>query len=209
MTTASPEPNVGGIVLCGGRSTRMGRPKLSLPFGPETMLQRVLRILSEVVAPIVVVAARDQEVPALPADVEIVRDDAPDLGPLGGIGAGLKALEGRAVAAYASSCDVPLLAPAFVRRMARALESRDLAIPQEESYFHPLAAVYRVALVGTIERLIAAERMRPVFLLEACEHRVVPVEDLRAVDPELLSLRNVNHPEDYAAALAIAGFGGE
>jgi molybdopterin-guanine dinucleotide biosynthesis protein A len=53
MTTASPEPNVGGIVLCGGRSTRMGRPKLSLPFGPETMLQRVLRILSEVVAPIV------------------------------------------------------------------------------------------------------------------------------------------------------------
>ena len=56
----------GGIVLCGGKSTRMGVAKAVLPFGPETMLQRVVRLLGTVVAPIVVVAARDQELPPLP-----------------------------------------------------------------------------------------------------------------------------------------------
>ena len=59
----------GGIVLCGGRSTRMGVPKATLPFGPETMLQRVVRLLGAVVSPIVVVAAREQSLPELPDDV--------------------------------------------------------------------------------------------------------------------------------------------
>ena len=56
----------GGIVLCGGRSSRMGRPKAWLPFGGELMLPRIVRILREVVEPVVVVAASDQEVPPLP-----------------------------------------------------------------------------------------------------------------------------------------------
>ena len=49
--------NVGGIVLCGGQSRRMGRPKAWLPFAGETMLARVVRLLSEAVSPIVVVAS--------------------------------------------------------------------------------------------------------------------------------------------------------
>ena len=65
----------GGIVLCGGKSTRMGTSKALLPFGPETMLQRVVRLLSGVVSPIVVVAAVDQELPPLPSDVIITRDE--------------------------------------------------------------------------------------------------------------------------------------
>ena len=52
-----------GIVLCGGKSTRMGSSKALLPFGSETMLQRVVRLLGEVVSPMVVVAAVDQELP--------------------------------------------------------------------------------------------------------------------------------------------------
>ena len=82
MTTEWRDTNFGGIVLCGGHSRRMGRPKLSLPFGNETMLARVVRVLSEVVSPIVVVAAVDQELPPLPSDVIVTRDKQPDLGPL-------------------------------------------------------------------------------------------------------------------------------
>src|SRR5438477_6955029 len=86
---------VGGIVLCGGQSKRMGQPKAWLPFGPERMLPRVVRLLSEVVAPVVVVAAPDQEVPPLPPDVAVVRDAQPQRGPLQGLCAGLEALQGR------------------------------------------------------------------------------------------------------------------
>src|SRR5437764_7598096 len=98
---------VGGIILCGGQSKRMGRPKAWLPFGGELMLPRVVRLLGEAVAPVVVVAAPGQDVPPLPAGVRVVRDEREARGPLQGLAAGLDALQGVADAAYVSSCDVP------------------------------------------------------------------------------------------------------
>lgn len=187
----------------------MGRPKLSLPFGPETMLQRVVRILQEVVSPIVVVAAWDQELPTLPNEVVVARDEQPDLGPLGGLVVGMSVLRSTVEAVYASSCDAPLLKPAFVRRMIEALGEHDLAIPRDGPYHHPLAAVYRTRLEDTVRSLIAADRLRPLFLIEECDSCIVEVAELRSVDPELSSLRNTNTPDDYRSALRVAGFGGE
>src|SRR6202030_4816740 len=100
-----------GIVLCGGRSTRMGVPKATLPFGSETMLQRVVRLLGTVVSPVVVVAAREQSLPELPEDVAVTRDEREQRGPLEGLRAGLSALPKSADIAYVTSCDVPLLVP--------------------------------------------------------------------------------------------------
>src|SRR4051794_38541695 len=95
----NPE-SCGGVVLAGGKSTRMGTSKALLPFGPETMLQRVVRLLGRVVSPIVVVTAPGQELPALPADVIVTRDEREGRGPLEGLRAGLKALPPDVDAAY-------------------------------------------------------------------------------------------------------------
>ena len=73
---------MGGVVLCGGQSSRMGRPKASLSFGDELLLQRVARRLGEAVSPLVVVAAAEQALPELPPEVRVVRDQRPALGPL-------------------------------------------------------------------------------------------------------------------------------
>src|SRR5437667_11640513 len=113
--------NVGGIVLCGGQSKRMGRPKAWLPFAGEAMLTRVVRLLGQAVQPIVVVAAPGQDVPPVPPHVAVVRDEEKGRGPLQGLAAGLEALRGQAEAAYLSSCDVPFLQPAFVRRLIHLL----------------------------------------------------------------------------------------
>src|SRR5205085_2744302 len=77
----------------------------------------------EVVDAVVVVAAPGQDVPPLPDGVEIVRDEVEGKGPLAGLAAGLAALAGRADAAYLSSCDVPFLRSAFVRRVVSFLAS--------------------------------------------------------------------------------------
>src|SRR3954463_14928404 len=106
----NPE-SCGGVVLAGGKSTRMGTSKALLPFGPETMLQRVVRLLEDVVSPIVVVAAADQMLPQLPAHVIITRDEQDARGPLEGLRTGLKALPEQVEAAYVTGCDVPLLVP--------------------------------------------------------------------------------------------------
>jgi molybdopterin-guanine dinucleotide biosynthesis protein A len=189
--------NVGGVVLCGGRSSRMGRPKAWLPFGDELMLQRVVRVLGEVVNPVVVVAAPGQDVPPLPAGVEIVRDEVEGRGPLQGLAAGLAALEGKADAAYLSSCDVPLLTAVFVRRMIELLGENSISVPQVDGYLHPLAAVYRLSVRPVVADLLAAGRLRPVFLFDAVPTRIVAPGELA----DLQSLRNLNTPEDYAAAL--------
>ena len=195
-----------GIVLAGGRSSRMGRPKATLPFGDETMLARVVRLLGEVVQPIVVVAAPGQELPPLATPVLRAEDKSEGRGPLEGLRAGLAALPSDADAAYATSCDVPLLVPAFVRRMTELLGEHDIAMAATDGFEHPLAAVYRRSVLPQIEELLAADRLRPLFLFEMVRTRRVTADELRDVDPQLHTLANLNHPADYAAALRAAGF---
>ena len=192
---------VGGIILCGGQSKRMGRPKAWLPFGDETMLQRVVRLLGDVVQPIAVVAAPGQEVPPLPASIIIVRDEEKGRGPLQGLAAGLSALQGRVQAAYVSSCDVPFLRPSFVRRMIDLLDDRAICVPFVDGFHHPLAAVYRVGIVDSVTKLLCENRLRPVFLFETTSTRIVEARELIDVDSELQSLRNLNTPADYEKAL--------
>ena len=110
--------NAAGIVLAGGRSTRMGRPKAALEWHGSTLLERVCGIVARAVdGPLVVVRAPGQELPALPPAVELVDDAHEGRGPLQGLAAGLAALGGRAERAYVSSTDVPLLHPAFVHAL--------------------------------------------------------------------------------------------
>jgi molybdenum cofactor guanylyltransferase len=192
---------VGGVVLCGGRSSRMGQPKALLPFGSETLLQRVVRILGELVEPIVVVAAADQELPSLPPSVRVVRDVQEYAGPLAGMGLGLAAISDHAAAAYVTACDVPLLRPEFVAAMIAALDDYDAAVPREGKFYHPLAGVYRTSLAARIAELVEADRMRPLYLIESVRARSIDVEELRTFDATLASLRNLNTPEEYQAAL--------
>jgi molybdopterin-guanine dinucleotide biosynthesis protein A len=193
-----------GIVLCGGKSTRMGASKALLPFGPETMLQRVVRLLGGVVSPIVAVAAGDQELPALPAAVILARDEAEGRGPLEGLRAGLKALPDSVEIAYVTSCDVPLLVPGFVTQMLDLARGYDVAVMEIDGFPHPLSAVYRRATLPFVEDLLAHDRLRPVFLFEAVRTRRVRPEEMTA-DPDLLTLRNLNTREEYEAALGAAG----
>ena len=196
-----------GIVLCGGKSTRMGTSKALLPFGPETMLQRVIRLLGGVVSPIVAVAAADQELPELPPHVILTMDEREGRGPLEGIRAGLKALPADVEAAYVTSCDVPLLVPGFVRQMLDLAAGYDVAVMEIDGFPHPLSAVYRRSTLPLVEDLLAHDRLRPVFLFDAVKTRRVTPGEMTAADPELRTLWNLNTREDYEKALAAAGLG--
>jgi molybdopterin-guanine dinucleotide biosynthesis protein A len=197
---------LGAVVLCGGQSRRMGQAKAWLPFGPERLLQRVVRLVSAAAGPIVVVAAPGQDIPPLPGEVVLVRDPVSGRGPLQGLAAGLAGLPESVELAYATATDVPFLEPAWIVRLRELIGADDLAIPFVGGYHHPLAALYRRAtVVPAIEALLRADRLRPVFLMEAVRTRVVEADELRDVDPGLSTLRNLNTPEDYHAALAEAG----
>jgi molybdenum cofactor guanylyltransferase len=196
------------IVLAGGRSSRMGTPKAALEWHGSTLLRRVVGVVGRSVdGPIVVVRAPEQALPELPDGVEVVEDAREGRGPLQGLAAGLAAVRERAHAAYASSTDVPLLHPRFIRQVLAALDDDvDVVLPEVGGFRHPLAAVYRTELVDVVERLIAEDRMRPAFLFEACRVRRLDADALladpalAALDPDLDSVLNLNEPADYEAA---------
>ena len=215
------DEDFGGVILAGGRSTRMGRPKAWLTFGGRTMLHAVVGAVRGGLAgrrspfdaaadsadggsPLVVVGAPNQDLPPLAPGIVRVDDDVEGEGPLRGMSAGIRALSGRAVAAYVSSCDTPLLRPEFVARMTALLQDHDIVVPVVEGRHHPLAAVYRVSVLAEIEALLAAERRRPFFLFERVRTREVGPDDLRGADPGLDSLRNFNTPAEYDELMARA-----
>lgn len=188
------------IVLCGGRSRRMGRDKASLPFGGETLLERTVRIMRGCTSEVVVVAREGQAVAA--GDYRIARDPAEGLGPLAGLAAGLAAIESER--AFVTSCDAPLLRPEFVRWLVEQSRGHEAAVPFVNGYHMVLAAVYSRSVLPIAQRLVDEDRLRPLFLIQAVDARMVSADEIRPVDPDLASFTNCNTPDSYAAALRVA-----
>jgi molybdenum cofactor guanylyltransferase len=211
MTAASNPtcPKIAGLVLCGGKSTRMGSPKHLLQFGDEIMLQRVCRIVAQVVNPIVVVAAQDQELPPLADDVYVVRDDHDSCGPLAGIAAGLTALakmDSQPSAAFVTACDTPLMTGDFIKYVIDRLGEFDAVAPTDGEHTHVLSAVYRIELAQQARVLLESGKRRPIALIHNTNSLLIPIEDIRSVDPNLDSMRNTNTTEAFAETLRMAGF---
>jgi molybdopterin-guanine dinucleotide biosynthesis protein A len=201
-----------GIIVAGGRSARMGRAKSDLPWNGQPLLALVVRTVAAAVdGPVVIVRASAQELPALPAGIEVVEDARPARGPLEGMAAGLRAVEGRVAAAFVSAADVPFLVPEFVLRLLDALGGdADAAVPVLGQQSYPLSAAYGLGVLPVVERRLARDELRMRALLDDLDVRwlderaLLSDPALRAADPRLDSLRNVNTPAEYEEALAYA-----
>ncbi len=183
----------------------MGQPKAWIAWGEQTLLQRVVAVVRQVTDRQIVVAAPGQQLPALPPDVPVALDHVPGRGPLEGLRAGLEFLVRMSPdtdACFVTSCDVPLLRPALVESLFGRLQSDvDIVIPRDSRYMQPLCAVYRPSTVlPVVRQLLGEDRLRPMFLVQACRSRIVPIAELRDVDPQLESFENVNTPEQLSAA---------
>ncbi len=179
-----------GIVLCGGKSQRMGRAKAWLPWQGQPMVSHVVGVLLRAVDEVIVVASETLELP--PLEARVVRDREPELGPLAGIREGLAQME--AELAYVTGTDAPFLTPAFVQAL---LSHEGAAAPELDGYVQTLAAVYPRAGLPRAEALLETGRMRPLHLLEAMNYRKLGAHEL----PDLDSVRGFNTPAEYLRAV--------
>lgn len=176
----------------------MGQPKALLDWRGVPLAHHVSGILAQMCRPVIVVAAAGQRVP-VPEGIEIAVDAAPERGPLEGVAAGIRTLDGRSQAVFLAAVDLPLLHPAFIGQMLAALPGFDAAVAVADGRDQPLAAAYDRRLLERAATLLAAGEARVTALLEHGRVHRLTAEEL--VEPD--SLRNMNTPAEYRRLLAL------
>jgi molybdopterin-guanine dinucleotide biosynthesis protein A len=182
----------------------MGRPKATLPFGDETLLERVVRLVAPHVDDIVLAAAPRQQVPA---GYDVVRDASEGAGPVPALIGAL--FHVRHAAAFVIACDTPLLQPAIITTLVELSAGWDACVPVVDGVEMTTCAVYRPDAV--LAALRAGGPTPPSSLrgvLAKLKVRIVDTDVLRRVDPDLLSFTPCNSPAEYRRALQLAGLAG-
>ncbi len=187
------------VVLTGGKSSRMGRPKALLPFDDEPLIAHIVWDLKKMFAEAVIVAAPEQELPILPA--VLVRDEVAYQGPVSGIYHGLKASTKEVC--FVTSCDAPFLNLALVSHLLSQISDFDVVVPFWQERFQPLHAVYRTSVAPLLKDQLERGELRPIFLYDKVRTRKIHEDEIRGLDPEGLSFLNMNSPADYDTALQL------
>lgn len=175
----------------------MGRPKALLLFGGEPLVVHIAGVLKRLFHDIVVVAAPEQELPALP--VTLVRDEVAYQGPVAGIYYGLRAA--KAEIAFVTSCDVPFLNLSLITYLLSQISDYDVVVPYCQGRFQPLHAVYRRSVVPFLAEQLERSELRPIYLYKKVRTREVSEDEIKRLDPDGLSFLNMNTEQEYRDAL--------
>jgi molybdopterin-guanine dinucleotide biosynthesis protein A len=179
----------------------MGRDKASLPFGSETLLDRVLRQVRTATAEVVLAAAPGQ---AVPAGLHVSRDRSTGDGPLPALLDAVEHLGTRRV--FVVACDTPLLQPALIPFLESLCAGWDGAVPVVDHRRIPMCAVYETSALLDRRGPFGNPRHRSVRdYIARLRIRDVSEAQIQPVDPRLLSFTPCNTPEEYRDALTLAG----
>ena len=184
-----------GLVLCGGRSSRMGRDKALLEIEGEPLVRRVARLLAEAACPVILAPGTPGRLGEL--GMAEVEDELPDSGPLGGIVAGLAASPSSLLAVVA--VDMPMASPAVFRLLASLHGDEDAVVPVTSSGPQPLHSVYSVDALGALRTCLSEGRLRLTDALARLRVRVVMEDEWAVADMTGRFAVNLNAETDLAA----------
>ena len=190
-----------GVVLAGGRNSRMGRDKASLPWQGSDFLQVILQKLAFVCDELIVVTNTAR--PEIGPNVRYVADIIPQCGPLSGIHAGLVHASSGPV--FVTACDMPYLSAEAVGYLCSLSPGWDVVVPGADNYLEPLFACYTKNCIPVIESLLQNNVRKTQALFPLIRCRQVSYDELKPFDPQLRLLQNINSPADYQAALREVG----
>ncbi|WP_366924144.1 molybdenum cofactor guanylyltransferase [Metallumcola ferriviriculae] len=182
-----------GIILAGGKSTRMGSSKALLNIGGKTVVQRVIEVLQTIFPQIIIVANDEETYRHL--GYPIVGDIISGYGPLGGLHAGLTASSSEVN--FLVACDMPLLQPALIRFMISQTKDYDAVLPKSGPYLEPLHAVYKRSCLPAVEKVMAAGRKKVTSFFDDISINYLEEEELVAYGQPKRAFLNVNTPEDW------------
>jgi molybdenum cofactor guanylyltransferase len=199
VSTARPTTSESAAILVGGAATRMGgRVKALLDVDGLTILDRLLASLRPVFSEILLVAKEPEpfQTLALASPWRLVLDALPGRSSLTGIHAALSSARTEHV--FLTASDTPFLQPALLHALlARLRPEDDVVLPlKSDGYFEPLCAFYsRRCLPHIAAQLARGDHKIINFFDKVCVHPL-PATELLKADPDLLSFKNANTPDE-------------
>jgi molybdenum cofactor guanylyltransferase len=191
-----PMDGVNGFVLAGGQSTRMGADKAFVKLNGHTLLERALQTVSAVASGVWILGNHGK----FGAYGDVIEDEFPDHGPLGGIHAALRA--SREDLNLILAIDMPFVEGKFLEYLV--LRARDTAAvvtaPRSDGRWQPLCAVYRREFAELAEPALQAGRNKIDPLFKHVSLRLIEEAELAEHGFPLEMFRNVNTPEELSAA---------
>ncbi|HXN71402.1 MAG TPA: molybdenum cofactor guanylyltransferase [Candidatus Acidoferrales bacterium] len=193
------DTQVGGFVMAGGQSSRMGRDKALLEIDGVSLLVHAANLLQSVVGTPIVVAS-----PGLYGSLglRIVADDWPGYGPLGGIATALRASTTNWNLIIA--CDLPYLTKEWLEFLVgRALKSKaEAVVPMNERGAEPLCAMYHKNAERRIRAAVESGVRKVTGSFAGLRVEYVEPDDWKAFASDGLLFKNMNSPADYEEAKA-------
>lgn len=188
-----------GIVLAGGKSSRMGFNKALIEFGGRRLIEATVDCLAALF-PEVLIIAND---PPLYAYLgrKVVPDLIPESGSLGGIYTGLSVASHPT--SFFAACDMPFLNADLITLLVHEAEGWDAVVPLVGGELQPLHAVYAKTCLPFMKEAIGGGVLKIARFFPKVKVKIIEEPALRAVDPHLLGFMNVNTPLELERAEAI------
>jgi molybdopterin-guanine dinucleotide biosynthesis protein A len=174
-----------GILMCGGKSSRMGKDKYALLYNDLPLYKPALNTLQQFCDTIII--SCNVAFPEF-ADFTVVEDDVKEIGPMGGIYSCLK--KSNSTYNMVLACDMPLVNGGLMTQLLNTTKDYDAIVPLLDGRAEPLYAIYNVSILPTLEALIRAGRYSLKQMLSGLEVWYVDV------DTNVSELKNVNTPAE-------------
>jgi molybdopterin-guanine dinucleotide biosynthesis protein A len=181
------------IILAGGASRRMGRPKHLLETTGGTLLDHIAGRLSPLFVETLIVG---RGMGRATGGMRFVEDLRPERSPLVGIYSGLRAAATETC--FAIGCDMPFVRADLVRELLEQSGPSDVVVPVVGGLYEPLLAVYRRSCVPAIERALDERRFKTTSFYPEVTVREISENAVRRIDPDLVSFTNLNTPKQLA-----------
>jgi molybdenum cofactor guanylyltransferase len=191
-----PMDAVNGFVLAGGHSTRMGADKAFVELNGHTLLERALQTLSGVASAVWILGSREK----FENFGDVIEDEFPDHGPLGGIHAALRA--SREDPNLILAVDMPFVETRFLQYLIKraGVGEAVVTVPRVAGRWQPLCAVYRRGFADVAEPGLCAGKNKIDPLFGQVALQVIDEAELKGQSFALEMFRNVNTPEELSAA---------
>ena len=185
--------DVTAVILAGGNSTRMKSNKALLPFSGELFIERIYRQLSATFSDVILVTNTPEFYKFIPC--RTVPDVFPGMGSLAGIHAGLS--NSMTPYIFVVACDMPHLNGDLIKRLVDDIDGQDVVIPESDGGLEPLHAIYGKSCLPAMEDALVRGNRKIVDCVSRLKATVVTKELVSGIDPDFLSFRNINTPEEY------------